>query len=355
MRSLALLSVPLLLAASALAEDWTLPRGNLANTGVVKNAGPKREPKIAWKRDEGAPILTGAALADGLLVYAVGDTKVVCRGAGSGASSWEKAVKQAVVAWPAIAGELVFFGGQDQVHYRVNMKNASEPHSEEAKAGIVAPPAVTEEHYLAGSLDGRFYAMSSTDGKLLWSVETGPVRHAAALEGKVVYVASEKGVVYALSLARGAEAWRADLGKEPLAAPIVDADRLLLPCREEIVLLDLRRGERLGALATPGLVGAPAVERGLIHYGTADGHVVSIDSKTGKEARRTKVAPEAVASPLVLARKILYGAAANLLFALDPASGKVLWTFQGTDSFQPPIVAGGALYAGAGSMFYCLK
>ena len=77
--------------------------------------------------------------------------------------------------------------------------------------------------------------------------------------------------------------------------------------------------------------------------------------KDGKETSRIKVAEDAITTPLMIASKVIYGAAGPLLFAVDPIAGTVLWTYEGEENFRPPIVANGALYVGAGDVFYCLR
>lgn len=94
----AIAAVMLLATVAAAGDEWRHPRGNLRNTGVVKNKGPKKTPKVKWKREEKGSVGTGAALADGLLVYSVGDRAVICRRQSGGREEWTKAVKQQVVA-----------------------------------------------------------------------------------------------------------------------------------------------------------------------------------------------------------------------------------------------------------------
>jgi outer membrane protein assembly factor BamB len=82
---------------------------------------------------------------------------------------------------------------------------------------------------------------------------------------------------------------------------------------------------------------------------------VALDLESGKELRRVKVGAEAVHTPLILGKGVLYGAAGMTLFAVDPKAGKVLWTFQGEDRWGPPIVADKSIYVAAGRTLYCLR
>ncbi|MGQ0613827.1 MAG: outer membrane protein assembly factor BamB family protein [Planctomycetaceae bacterium] len=351
-RGMALL---LLVCAAASAEEWLLPRGDLENSGVVKNKGPKREPALVWRRDEGQPILGGAALVGGRLIYAVGEEKVACRLAKSGVPVWDKVVKRGVLAWPVVQGNLLFFGGQDHVFYRVQLDTGGEPMSAEAKGPIVATAAVTETHYLAGSLDGRLYAMSPKEGRVLWNTEVGPVRLAATVGRTAVYVVNDEGTVHALDLKQGRILWTHASGAHAVAAPLLSAAALYLPIREAVLALNPKTGAVLRRHATPGIAGAPVLEKTSLHYGTEGGELVTLELGEDKGMRRIKMGDAPISVPLLLAGKMLYGASGSALFAFDCARGEQAWTFRAEAPFLPPIVADGFLYAGAGNVFYCLR
>jgi outer membrane protein assembly factor BamB len=349
--------VPVLLCAAAVAagEEWRCARGDLKNTGVVKNRGPAAKPQVAWKREEKDAISRGVALAAGKLVYGVGEFVVACRRQANGAEIWDGSVKQQISAWPAIANDLVYVGSPDRVHYVLNFDTGKEPGGAEAEAGIVADPAVTEEYYLAGATDGKFYVMSPKDARPLWKPKLGPIRHGAAFDRGRAYVVNVQGKVHALDVRRRRVLWTHETGATPLCAPILSKGALWVPLKDAVQGLDAKRGRPQARHELKGITGAPALAKPLLHYGTDQGEVVVFDVARGKELRRVKVADGAVTSPLILGRGVIYGAAGATLFAVDPKRGRVLWTFAGEEKFQPPIVADKAVYVAAGTVFFCLR
>ena len=350
-----LIPVLVLVAAAAAGEEWRCARGNLKNTGVVKNRGPVAQPQIAWKYEEKATISRGVALAFGRLVYGVGEFVVACRRQRSGTELWDAAVKQQIRAWPAIRNDLVYVGSPDRVHYVFNFNTGKEPGAAEAEAAIVADPAVTENYYLAGATDGIFYVMAPKDARPLWKPKTGRVRHGAAVDRGRAYVVNDKGTVYALDLKKKRELWNLELNAEPLCAPILCKGLLWLPLKDAVQGIQTRRGQAGTRHELKGIAGAPALAKSLLYYGTDQGEVVVFDVSKGKELRRVKVADGTVSSPLILGRNVIYGAAGDTLFAVDAKKGRVLWTFQGEGKFQPPIIADKAIYVAADNVFYCLK
>ncbi|MHC4818642.1 MAG: outer membrane protein assembly factor BamB family protein [Planctomycetota bacterium] len=349
--------VPVLLwvAVAAAGEEWRCARGNLSNTGVVKNRGPVATPQVVWKREEQETIGRGVALAAGRLVYGVGEFVVACRRQTTSTELWNASVKQRISAWPAIANDCVYVGSPDRVHYVFNFDTGKEPGGTEAGAAIVADPAVTADYYLAGATDGIFYVMAPKDARPLWKPKTGPVLHGAAVGRGRAYVVNEKGTVYALDLRKKRELWTCELNAKPLCAPILCKGRLWLPLEDAVQGISTKHGRAETRHALKGIAGAPALAKSLLHYGTDQGEVVVFDVSKGKELRRVKVAEGAVSVPLILARGVLYGAAGSTLFAVDAKRGNVLWTFEGEEKFQPPIVADKAIYVAAGEVFYCLR
>lgn len=347
-------AVVALLAGIAAADDWPCARGNLANTGVTKNRGPVQRPAVAWKREEKGEIGTGAALSGGLLVYGVGEYAVACRRQSGGTVVWDGEVRQQVRAWPAIVGDFAYCGSPDRVHYVLKMADGKEPAGCEAEGEILADPAVTEEFYVAGSMDGVLYVLSPKEERVFWRAKTGPVRHGAALDGGRAYVVNVDGVLHALDLRKKREIWKHEAQAKPVAAPILAKGSVVLALADEVRSIDLSKGAEQRRYGAKGISGAPALDGATLYYGTAAGEVASLDLKTGKEAWRTKVAEAGVSTPLVLAGKVLYGAAGATLFAVDP-KGKVLWTFEGEATFLPPVAADKSIYVGAGDTFYCLR
>ena len=351
-----LVCVTLLPMAAALAGKGSYPRGDLSNTGVIKGKGPTKEPKVVWSQEEASDVMGPAAVLDGRVFYAVGNNAFLCRDASTGKELWSKKVKQAILSAPLAVGKFLYVGGQDSVHYRIEVANGNEPpYADDARGPIIAAPAVTGTHYLNGSLDGFFYALSVEDGRLLWRFETGPVHHAAAVAKRALFVVNERGTLIGLDLKKGSELWRFEAKADPVGPPMLDGKSILLPVVDRLIQVNANTGESERECATPGIAVAPVLRKSILHYGTRDGEVVCYDLKKGKELGRTKVGDRAISTGLVQAGNLIYGAADEVLFAVDPSKCRIVWSFAAKAPFAPPVVADKCIYVGAGTTFYCLK
>jgi outer membrane protein assembly factor BamB len=250
-----------------------------------------------------------------------------------------------VVAWPRVVDRRIAVE-REPLRHRV---------SPEAEGAIVADPAVTAEYYLAGCEGGYFYAIGTSSGRLIWRRPTGPVRHGAVVSKTKVYVVNVSGVFHAFDLKRGKELWKYEAGEGPVAAPCLGKGVLYLPLPDRVEKIATKTGSLADRLPAKGIAGAPVLDKQFLYYGTKDGEVVTLELKSGKEKARVKVAEASVSTPLVCARKILYGTAGSTIFAYEPKSRKILWTYEGEDPFQPLIVADKSIYVGAGNVFYGLR
>ncbi len=102
----------------------------------------------------------------------------------------------------------------------------------------------------------------------------------------------------------------------------------------------------------------PAVADGVLYFGSADGNLYALDSKTGDERWRFGTGGGISSSPAVAAGTVFFSSRDGFLYAVNTGTGKQRWRFRlGTDLgshnywdyyLSSPIVAGQTLFVGAG-------
>src|SRR5215469_5622575 len=152
-------------------------------------------------------------------------------------------------------------------------------------------------------------------GKLLWSRRLGPIFSSPVAGLGMLYIASTDGYLYALRQDSGVIAWRARLGD---------------------LLTD----------ATPALEGQVLF---VSVHGTA---LEALNAHTGQVYWTFETGEKIQAPPLVVGSRLLI-ASRMTLWALDAASGRLLWKFHRGASAWPttgsPAVAGNVVYIGLGT------
>ena len=84
--------------------------------------------------------------------------------------------------------------------------------------------------------------------------------------------------------------------------------------------------ELLWSFATGGSVeSTPAIENGVVYFGSADQHVYALDADSGKLLWRYHTDSSAPFSPTVVNGVVYFGSEDSQMRALDAATGQPLW------------------------------
>ncbi|HLZ59308.1 MAG TPA: PQQ-binding-like beta-propeller repeat protein [Ktedonosporobacter sp.] len=165
-------------------------------------------------------------------------------------------------------------------------------------------------------LDYDSYAFRTSDGKQLWHISL-PSTHSKNLSCQVVgdriYVLHRDGTYSALDAKNGAEIWR---------SAVVLTDSMIFQVLHGAIYSEQNVG------STPRLS--------------------ALDTLTGKERWHADLQEGNSMSPTLVADGIVYHTTSNIIYALDEATGQILWQ-QHTDeqgiSFDLASIANGVLYA----------
>jgi outer membrane protein assembly factor BamB len=147
--------------------------------------------------------------------------------------------------------------------------------------------------------------------------------------------------------------WETYIGGSPLGEPVVVADRLVVPTKEEgLVFLDSNTGAETGRF-DPGAscYTSPAVCDGTVYCGFDDGGLYAID-RWGNEQWRHLTFEWVRTVPIVVDDVVFFGDSNGTFYALDAHSGRVHGSFThesngiGSTFRVSPAVHDGVLVAG---------
>lgn len=207
------------------------------------------------------------------------------------------------------------------------------------------------------------YAFDINTGRELWRFPSEPDRSVSfyavpALEGEdLVIVGGYDNRIYALDM-NGNPVWAQPFDQAEdryIGAPIIAEDIILAPSADgRLFALDLESGRSawstpFQANESPGpLWSAPVVEDDKIYLASLDHHLYAIELPTGKEIWRTEDLGAAISdSPTLTDGLILVGTFGEELIAVNPQSGRTVWTFVTSGwVWSNPAVGNGAAYFG---------
>jgi len=351
------------LLARTLAAQPTF-HGDNTRSGVYDAAAPVAGPKVAWKFRTGAPIVSSAAVVDGVVYIASDDGFLYALDEASGALEWQFETQGRIAASPAVSDGVVYFGSYDGAFHAVDAATGQEKWKFEgaferrfAAPGIhgnlpahqVMPdawdfyqssPAVDHGHVYFGSGDGNVYALDVVSGALRWKFHTGDVVHSSpAIADGTLYIGSFDTWLYAIDAERGTERWRFKTGEDPVrynqtgltSSPVIVDGTVYFGCRDaHVYAVDAATGRQKWAYYTDqGWVSAtPAVRGNTLYVGSGSSQqVFALDTATGVP-RFTVPIKSAIFSSVALAGDLaIVGTFSGELEAFNATTGALAWEF----------------------------
>lgn len=356
----------------AAASGQSMFQGDPAHSGLPSEAGPVALKGVKWSFKTGGPVVSSPVLAGGVLYVGSDDTAFYALEQATGALKWKFATgtKNApgglVRSTPAVADGAVFFGCFDGNFYAVDAASGAlrwkfampgERHFTAPGLHGYLPrqqpmpdfwdlyqssPVVAGGLVYFGCGDGALYALETATGAVKWKFQTGDVVHSSpALIDGTLYVGSWDTFLYAVDAATGALKWKFKTGDDPVnfnqtgiqSSPCVAGGTVYFGCRDAtLYAVDAKSGAEKWKYKNEWgswFIASPVVRDGRVYSTTSEpAYLFAHDAATGKELYRTDVKAPAFSSMTLAGNLAYFGTFAGSLLAVDPAEGKVVWTFR---------------------------
>ena len=178
---------------------------------------------------------------------------------------------------------------------------------------------------------------SGLKGDVAWRARTGGVEKEAAgfriaIDGGVVYTASDKGRISAYSAETGKREWVKDLDKPLSSGPGLADDLIMVGTNDgEVLALDRRDGsERWTARLSGEVLAPPRGDSNVIVARCFDGRIYGLAADSGQ---RLWVQPTSVPTlslrgtggPVIVGARVLVGLDNGKMLALDITTGEPFW------------------------------
>ena len=226
--------------------------------------------KLRWQVASGGSEITAAPIiSDNVVVARTGDGKLVAFGLADGKRKWsvERPLPPLTLyrASSALATRGAVFAGlpggkliaitldQGKVGWEASVALPRGATELERVADVTGPPVAGAKDVCAATYQGRVACFDASNGNTLWSREASSVSGLGADTGQV-YVADEKGVVYAWDRDSGAPSWKDEeysgrrlIGATAAAGMVVTGD-----LQGYVHWLDRADGKTVARAATDG-------------------------------------------------------------------------------------------------------
>ena len=129
--------------------------------------------QVRWVYKVGSPIVSSVAVLGDTVFTSAMDGAVYAIGVSSGKLVWEKQLSDrlGISSAPLLADDKLFVGGRDGTFYALEPSSGAILWSFDAGAAILQTAAWSRGRVIFGAVDMRVYALSSTNGTLVWRSE----------------------------------------------------------------------------------------------------------------------------------------------------------------------------------------
>jgi outer membrane protein assembly factor BamB len=362
--------------------DWPQPGATPAHEGghLALPGGFAR----AWTAGIGESsgyrrrITAQPVLAAGRVVTMDADGVVAAFEAGTGRSLWRSATEPAddrstnVGGGVAIAGDTVYAATGRAEILAIDAATGAIRWRAPLGAPARSAPTVAADRLFVGTLDNQMLALSTADGKRLWSYQSPASETlvlglpAPALVDGIVIAGFGSGELAALRAASGTLVWSDSLAAARGRTSIADLSAItgMAMVRDgrvhaasmggQLLANDLRSGRRLWELElassqAPWIAGdwlfAVGTEAQLAAVNRADGAVAWVTQLDRYENPAKRTDPIAWCGPVLAGGRLFLGNSRGDAVLVDPANGAIAGTMSLPGALSlAPIVAGGTMY-----------
>jgi len=342
--------------AAAPAADWPLFRGDRQLTGVASAALPA-ELKPIWTHRAAAGIETSAVVAGGLVYVGTLGGALQAVSLETGAVAWTYEAGSPLKSSPSVFDGAVYVGDESGELHCVDAAAGKRRWIFRTEGAIASSANLAGDLIVFGSEDNNVYAVTAKEGRLAWKVATGGYVYGtpAVFESGGAMMILSAGCDGFLRLVRardGEVISKLELGGYVGASPAVRADRAWVGTFENSVLgIDLKGPRLLWSFSNPErqfpFYASAAVTDGLVVIGGRDRTVHALEPATGKVLWSHVTRAKVDSSPVIAGDRVFAANAAGDLFALGLGSGQMLWQFEtGAAILGSPAIAGGRLVIG---------
>jgi outer membrane protein assembly factor BamB len=312
--------------------EWNTYHGSASFTGAI-DAGLPDQLEILWRFKAGSPVRQTPVIHNGLIYCATA------------------------------RGEVIALNPDGQRVWSRQLFSGEQGKDGPLRAQIEAPLACFDGRVIVGTMGGAVHALDAASGVEQWRAEIdspvmGSPNFLKTAAGPRIYVIGRAdAVLYCLDATTGAILWRGEPIDRCDGSPAVSERAVAFgSCAAALHVFSPDTGARMRNIELDPdsqIAAGVAIDGDWIVSGSRSGKILQVSAATGQAAwTNTDIEAEVFTTPALTAHRVVVAANDGFVYALDRASGKIVWRFDGGANPLSPVIAGGKVLAAAnGSLF----
>jgi len=304
--------------------------------------GSKLDPM--WAFTVGGSIYNAPIISGGMIYFGCNDKKFYALSK-EGRLVWDFETQGVIISSPCMTGNLLVFGSYDFNLYALTLEGRL-AWKFPAKDKIFSNPCTDGSHIFFGSKDGNFYCVSK-HGELVWSFRTGgPIETHPLFHEGVVYFGSNDHNLYALGAEKGNLLWKFPAKAEIRHGFAILNNVIYFGGMEKTIYGVNLQGKQVFSFVMNDLNAATiAADNGTLFIPSRDHYIYAV-KPTGEITWKFKTG-FSVERPVVHKRIVFFGSDDHNFYAVDAATGRLLWKFSGNGFMaSTPVIHDGIVYMG---------
>jgi outer membrane protein assembly factor BamB len=216
---------------------------------------------------------------------------------------------------------------------------------------MASSPAVVGDTVLVHGMDGHVWALSRSDGHLLWHYTAGsPIESSPVVVHGLDLFGAWNGAVTALDLRTHRVRWRRFLGcKITSSAALSDSTFFIGDYCGRLLRIGIASGRTVWSRSVNGRIyGTPAVSGGRVFVPSSTGGSLTAFSTGGRYLWRRSTGSYVYSSPAAEGGRVFFGSYNGVFYGLNARTGATLWSHgTGGPISGAAVYVAGVAYAGS--------
>jgi outer membrane protein assembly factor BamB len=264
---------------------------------------------------------------------------------------WSRGI-DTLIEFPAVVSDgVAYIGNYNETIYALSMTNGRVLWRHVTPGGKMASsPAVAGDAVIVHGLDGYVQILDRQTGRLRARVAIGSaIESSPVVRDGVDYFGDWSGVVHALDLRTLRQRWTYPAGyKITSSAALAGGTLYIGDYGGRLFALTLGGQLRWSASVNGRIYGTPAVSDGRVFVPSSDGGSLTAFTTSGRYLWRINTGSYVYSSPAAWGGRVFFGSYNGVFYGVSAASGRVLWQVgTGGAISGAAVVVGGVAYAGS--------